>query len=121
MRKIWEERRGLRREAEFDDIERTFESRFGPDGRWVRPPEGPIEALERGELRRELRSCLDGLPERQKLAFMLREVEGFETREICNILDVTDNNLGVLLHRARNHLRECLESKGFEGSSDAEV
>lgn len=121
MRKIWEERRAARREADRDDIDVVTESRFDDHGAWIRPPQGPAEALARGEFRRELETCLDGLPDRQRVAFALREVEGFETEEICNILDVTANNLGVLLFRARNGLRECLESKGFEGSRDASL
>ncbi len=50
----------------------------------------------------------------QRMAFVLREVEGMDTREICKILEVTRTNLGVLLHRVRNRLRECLEAKGIE-------
>ncbi len=45
----------------------------------------------------------------------LGEVEGLDTDEICKILEVTRTNLGVLLYRARNRLRECLESKGVRG------
>jgi RNA polymerase sigma-70 factor (ECF subfamily) len=121
VRKIWEERRGVRRDAAQDDIDRTVEDRFDADGRWVHPPRGPDEALARGEVRRELNSCLESLPDRHRVAFTHREVEGFETAEVCNILDVSANNLGVLLYRARNGLRECLETRGFEGSSDAAV
>lgn len=121
MRKVWEERRGLGRENEMEDIDRLVESRFDAAGNWSRPPQGPLEALAHGEFRRELTACLDRLPDRQRVAFTLREVEGFETAEICKILDVSANNLGVLLFRARNGLRECLESKGFEGSGDASL
>lgn len=121
LRKIWEERRGVRREAEQEEIDRVVESRFDAVGNWTRPPQGPIEALARGQVRRELEACLAALPDRQRIAYTLREVEGFETAEICNILDVSANNLGVLLFRARNGLRECLEAKGFTGSSDAAV
>ena len=121
VRKIWEERRGAQRDGKQQDIDQVVEDRFDADGRWVRPPKGPDEALAQGEVRRELTSCLESLPDRQRVAFTLREVEGFETGEVCNILDVSANNLGVLLYRARNGLRECLESKGFEGSSDAAV
>ncbi|MHB1191874.1 MAG: sigma-70 family RNA polymerase sigma factor [Longimicrobiales bacterium] len=120
-RKIWEERRSVRREAEHEDVDRLVEGRFDAEGNWSRPPEGPAEALARGGFRRELEECLGRLPDRQRVAFTLREVEGFETAEICNILDVSANNLGVILFRARNGLRECLESKGFEGSRDAAV
>jgi len=55
------------------------------------------------------------------IAFALREVEGMSTEEVCKILEVSANNLGVLLFRARNGLRECLEAKGFEGSRDVEL
>jgi RNA polymerase sigma-70 factor (ECF subfamily) len=121
VRKIWEARRGLRREAEHEEIDGVVESRFNSAGAWVRPPQGPVEALTRGEFRRELASCLEGLPERQRLCFNLREAEGFDTKEICKILDISPNNLGVLLFRARNGLRECLEAKGFEGGADASL
>ena len=47
------------------------------------------------------------------MAFVLRELEGLTTEEICKILDVNRTNLGVLLYRSRNRLRECLETKGF--------
>ncbi len=119
VRKIWEERRGGRHDAEHEDIDRVVESRFDTAGSWIRPPHGPAEALARGEFRRELQSCLDGLPPRQRLAFTLREVEGLETAETCKILEVSANNLGVLLFRARNGLRECLETKGFAGGDNA--
>lgn len=119
FRKVQEERRSARREAEQEAIDRIVESRFDASGTWSRPPQGPLEALARGEFRSELETCLGELPDRQRMAFTLREVEGFETREICKIMDVSANNLGVLLFRARNGLRECLEAKGFEGSSDA--
>ena len=52
------------------------------------------------------------------MAFILREVEGLDTDEICKILGVTRTNLGVLLYRVRNRLRECLETKGV---SDAQL
>jgi RNA polymerase sigma-70 factor (ECF subfamily) len=40
---------------------------------------------------------------------MLRDEEGLETEEICNLLDVTVTNQRVLLHRARTHVRQALE------------
>ena len=48
------------------------------------------------------------------MAFVLREVEGLSTEEIREVLDVTSTNLGVLLYRSRNRLRECLEKSGVE-------
>jgi RNA polymerase sigma-70 factor (ECF subfamily) len=120
-RKILEEHRTARRSAREEHIEEVVESRFDARGSWTRPPRGPGDELARGELRRQLEACLGDLPDRQRLAFALREVEGMTTAEVCKIMEVSANNLGVLLFRARNGLRECLEAKGFEGSSDAEL
>jgi len=47
----------------------------------------------------------------------MKEIEGLKTDEICNIMEVSVTNLGVLLHRARNRLRECLEGKGIRDAS----
>jgi hypothetical protein len=38
---------------------------------------------------------------------------GFDTAEICRIIEVSVTNFSVLLHRARARLRECLEAKGW--------
>ena len=65
---------------------------------------------EIGEL---IRGCMDDLPVNQREAFVLREVEGLGTSEICKILIVSVTNFGVLMHRARARLRECLEAKGL--------
>jgi RNA polymerase sigma-70 factor (ECF subfamily) len=119
-RKIQEARRSIRRSEEMDDIDSVVESRFSAKGGWIRPP-GPVDMdLYRSEIRDRLRDCLDAVPDRQRSAFVLKEIEGLKTDEICNIMEVSVTNLGVLLHRARNHLRECLEGKGIEDSS-AEV
>lgn len=120
-RKIWEERRGAQRDTRQEEIDEVIESRFDSTGSWSRPPQGPLQALARGECRRELEACLSRLSDRQRMAFTLREVEGFSTEEVCKVMEVSANNLGVLLFRARNGLRECLESKGFEGSGDASM
>ncbi len=59
-------------------------------------------------MRGQISDCLDDLPTAQRAAFSFREVEGLTTSEICKILGVTSTNLGVMLYRARNRLRECL-------------
>jgi RNA polymerase sigma-70 factor (ECF subfamily) len=43
----------------------------------------------------------------------LREVEELDTKDICNNLQITNTHLGVLIHRARARLRECLKGKGW--------
>lgn len=120
FRKIREQRRGVVRD-DADDIDQVVESRFDQNGRWARPPSCPLVDLARGQFREHLRGCLESVPDQQRLAFNLKEVEGFTTAEVCKILEVSANNLGVILYRARNRLRECLEARGFEGSDDASL
>ena len=118
-RKILESHRASRRDREMEDIDEVMELRFRADGMWSRPPESMEAILHADQIREYIAKCLDELKERYRAAFVLREVEQFSTDEICKILDVSANNLGVILYRARNGLRECLESVGMKGSSDA--
>jgi len=114
-RKIFKARRRSGRDTPVEDIDAIVDGRYGADGRWAHPPR-PIEmGLVDEEIRATIRACLAGVPTKQAMAFVLREVEGMESGEICKILDVTRTNFGVLLYRSRNRLRECLERKGFEG------
>ncbi len=113
-KKIATARRNLRRDHEMDDIDEVFEQRFDDAGSWNRPPR-PVDAeVYDAEVRQGIDGCLDQVPTNQRMAFVLREIEGMDTQEICKILEVTRTNLGVLLHRVRNRLRECLEAKRIE-------
>ena len=112
FRKLQEARRGFAKDRKMDDIDEVFEARFDHTGHWSSAPAAPDAHLDSAEALGEVEACLETTPERQRLAFVLREVEELTTAEICNILGVTSTNLGVMLFRARNRLRECLESKG---------
>ncbi len=113
-RKIQELWRGLGREQSVGDVESVSESRFDANGHWVRPPRDIEARLGDAEIRLGISQCLERLRSNQRMAFVLREIQGFSTKEICNILETSATNVGVLLHRARNGLRECLEGKGFD-------
>lgn len=110
--KVAEARREFQRDLRMDDIDNIVEERFSSDGTWARPPEPADVQVYHAEVRQHIGDCLESVPIPQKMAFVLREVEEMETEEICKILGVTRTNLGVLLFRARNRLRECLEAKG---------
>jgi RNA polymerase sigma-70 factor (ECF subfamily) len=114
-RKLSETWRAVKRENQADDIDDVMEHRFAPDGTWARPPRAADQSTLDAEIRAHLAECLDEVPQRQRMAFLLREVDGFSTEEICNVLEVTDTNLGVLLFRVRNRLRECLEKRSLKG------
>ncbi len=91
-------------------------------GYWRSTPQAWPRHAERVEQDREFREalarCLARLPDRMGLAFRLREADGIETDEICNILEVSATNLATLLYRARTRLRQCLERtwRGDSGS-----
>lgn len=90
-------------------------SRFDSSGAWMAPPEHWIEnsdeRLLAESLADELRAALDGLPSRQREVVLLRDVDGLTSREVCEVLDISEGNQRVLLHRGRSRLRQALESE----------
>jgi RNA polymerase sigma-70 factor (ECF subfamily) len=58
---------------------------------------------------RKVERSLPALPELERMAFLLVDVEGVEREEACNALAVNPTHLRVLLHRARHRLRRALE------------
>jgi RNA polymerase sigma-70 factor (ECF subfamily) len=112
-RKILEFGRQIQRLRQLDDSSDLDNSRFHPDGTWARPPQAADMALYQREIGNHIQDCIEGVPHKYRMAFVFREVELMETGDICQILDVTPSNFGVLIHRARNQLRDCLEAKGI--------
>ncbi|HKP44848.1 RNA polymerase sigma factor [Mycobacterium sp.] len=69
-------------------------------------PEGSVLGTELVDIaRREL----DKLPERQRTVVTLRDLLGFDSAEVCELLDITVANQRVLLHRGRAAVRQVLE------------
>jgi len=61
------------------------------------------------EIWAHVRTAIDDLPGPQRAVILLRDVEGLEPAEICRILEISEGNLRVLLHRARGRLRRVLD------------
>lgn len=93
------------------DIESVVDNHFDKEGHWVDSPKDPERFLMAAQISKIISDCIDLLPLTQKMAFHLKEVEGEMTEEICKILTITSTNLGVLIFRAKNQLRECIEKK----------
>jgi RNA polymerase sigma-70 factor, ECF subfamily len=102
------------REQPTDPVDPAFEGRFDPRG-VLRRLDGPEDLSLAREVAQLIRDCASGLTQPQRAAFHLKEVEREPTESICNILGVSETHLGVLLFRARNKLRECLEKKWESG------
>lgn len=111
--KVFEKRRAAYRDERNDPIDAVFEERFDARGNWANPPRDLQRQLESNAIGAAIAQCLEGLPAAQREVFVLREMEGLETPEVCKALGVTVTNMSVLMHRARNRLRECVEKKGW--------
>jgi RNA polymerase sigma-70 factor (ECF subfamily) len=105
------------REPSSDNIETLSDladSDFDDHGQWqIRPFKwaiNPAKIYEQKEFLDVLYRCLAELPERLAEAFMLREMDGLSTEEVCKVLDITATNSWVMLYRARMSLRRCLEN-----------
>jgi RNA polymerase sigma-70 factor (TIGR02943 family) len=88
---------------------------FNDQGEWqLRPSRWavhPGRIYEQKEFLDVLYRCLAELPERLAEAFMMREMDGLSTAEVCKALDITATNSWVRLYRARMSLRRCLEDR----------
>ncbi|HEU0052741.1 MAG TPA: RNA polymerase sigma factor [Longimicrobium sp.] len=60
------------------------------------------------ELRERIEAAIETLPPRQREVIVLRDVEGWAPEEVCNVLEISESNQRVLLHRARVRVRDAL-------------
>jgi len=72
-------------------------------------PDTPEGAVLGDELVDVARRELDNLPQRQRIVVALRDMLGFESAEVCELLDISTANQRVLLHRGRAAVRQVLE------------
>ena len=93
-------------------------SRFRPPGSqwaggWLEPPRSwdpiPEDRLLSKETLGVVSSAIDELPPGQRSVITLRDVEGFGSQDACNVLEISETNQRVLLHRARSRVRRALE------------
>ncbi|MHC2145164.1 RNA polymerase sigma factor [Pseudomonas sp. 210_17 TE3656] len=107
-----------RREVLLDDLPAPHgtigDERFASDGHWLLAPsawheDSPEALLSQDELRECLEHTLLSLSELQSSVLVLRERQGLELEQICNLLDISLSNVRVLLHRARLKVFATLE------------
>ncbi len=95
---------------------------FNLMGKWRQDPnvgldvldDDPGQALERSQLRMAIQVCVDDLPESQQKVFVLREMQGLEPEDCCQKTGIARSSLAVLLYRARQALRSCLQKSWME-------
>lgn len=108
-----------------DDGEEAIDpSRFQQSGEWAGhwafPPQPwddrtPEKLLASRQAVNAMQQAIDELPATLKDVLILRDVEGVESEEICELLKITETNLYVRLHRARERVRQAVETHLGEG------
>ncbi len=102
------------------DAAEDREPGMGPNGMWVERPtpwglQNPEAFVLSAETLRVVETAIAELPESQRQVVLLRDVEGLEAAEVCNILGCADTHQRVLLHRGRARVRRALDRYMKEG------
>lgn len=124
--KIFDHFRKAGRETTFTDLDFYADEesdRFAADGLgkggWIHDlgpvewPADPGASLDNEVFWKTFNECAGKLPPKVSAVFCLREMDGVEGRVICGLLNISESNLWVMLHRARMALRRCLETNWF--------
>jgi len=69
----------------------------------------PEDVLVSQETLRLVLEAIEALPPAQREVIRLRDLEGWSSSEVCNVLEISETNQRVLLHRARSKVRQALE------------
>ena len=84
-------------------------------GHWAFPPQPwddrtPEKLLASQQAVNAMQRAIEALPSTLKDVLILRDVEGVEAKEVCELLKITETNLYVRLHRARERVRVAVET-----------
>jgi RNA polymerase sigma-70 factor (ECF subfamily) len=118
-RKIIDHYRKINSKKGQAEVRMNFYDNGENEGNWLeeRVPQSwdnqSEKSIENQELKSQLESCIDDLPEKYGMVFRMKTIQEFETEEICKELDITASNLWVIIHRARTQLRKCMEDNWF--------
>ncbi|MQA88744.1 MAG: sigma-70 family RNA polymerase sigma factor [Gemmatimonas sp.] len=78
---------------------------------------GPDEVLDRSEIRARVDAAIARLPERQRTAFRLCDVEGYRTDEVAEVMGLSPGTVRSHVHHARKALRSALAEGRAEGKN----
>lgn len=96
-------------------------SRFNQGGMWADPPvpftDTIDDALVNGPLVHLVHASIARLPATSRAVVTLRDVEGLSTAEVADLLELSEANVRVILHRCRAKIRSEVEANMREGGS----
>jgi RNA polymerase sigma-70 factor (ECF subfamily) len=89
-------------------------TRFDQGGAWIEPPVPFTELIDNslvnGPILKLVHECISRLPESARAVVTLRDVEGLSTTEVAELLDLSEANVRVILHRSRARIRTEVET-----------
>ncbi len=107
--KVIRKRKGLETVSLEEATEATTDDDSVPHPDYIADwKQSPEELVHQNEVQRLLEEALHQLDDKQRLVFLLRDVEGFSVRETAQALNLSEANIKVRLLRARLQLRELL-------------
>ncbi len=112
------EARSINSDDPFRDAlaQQTNSTQFSADGSWHSPPlawhaDTPDALLSSEQLKKSIDTALSELPPLQQAVITLRDIQGLDMEAICNILDISESNSRVLLHRARAYILNAIDKQ----------
>lgn len=82
---------------------------FSPTGAWTSPPtpwpDSIANAADDAAMVETIRRAITELPPMQRLVVTMRDIDGLTSRQVCQVLSISEANQRVLLHRGRDHIR----------------
>lgn len=97
-----------------EDYHDSCETDFDGRGHWqsfsFNWGTNPEKAVADKELFQIFSGCMNALSPKLRQFYVLREIEGCDSETLCSELKITSRNLWVMLHRARNRLKKCIEA-----------
>jgi len=113
IRKQIRERR-LMQHVESDPTSEYFDNHRRSQNASIRWNSNPETLVHDKQFLITLSGCVAKLSEQQQLVFTLRELNGEDTKSVCNTCGISSTNMHVIMHRARLMLRKCLKENWFE-------
>ena len=108
-----------RRGNRYQELEPMSEREGDPMDRFASLTPNPEQQASNSEIRRLLEETVDNLPDSYRTVFMLRDIEEMSTTDAADVLEITEENVKVRLHRARALLRKSLYARAGMQKNEA--
>jgi RNA polymerase sigma-70 factor (ECF subfamily) len=100
-----------RRGNRYQELEPMSERDGDPMDGFASVALNPEQQASNSEIRSLLEEAVEKLPDAYRTVFMMRDVEEMSTSDTANVLEITEENVKVRLHRARALLRKSLYAR----------